>query len=112
VNFALRQHATVQKYGAAAMRKPVDKSRVGAYAKNAVYNFVNVVRKKLQNPTTNNKRHTSTLLVKKLHRFIFAITMSNQAVLVHGQVTIIFVLSGGLSVCLFVCMCRVFLSRL
>jgi len=38
------------------------------------------------------------------------------AVLVHGQVTIIFVVSVGLSVCLFVCLfvclCRVFLSRL
>ena len=32
--------------------------------------------------------------------------------LVHGQVTIIFVVSVGLSVCLFVCLCRVFLSRL
>jgi len=30
----------------------------------------------------------------------------------HGQVTIIFVVSVGLSVCLFVCLCRVFLSRL
>jgi len=37
-------------------------------------------------------------------------------VLVHGHVTIIFVVSVGLSVCLsvclFVCLCRVFLSRL
>jgi len=33
-------------------------------------------------------------------------------VLVHGQVTIIFVVSVGLSVCLFVCLCRVCLSRL
>jgi len=32
--------------------------------------------------------------------------------LVHDQVTIIFVVSVGLSVCLFVCLCRVFLSRL
>ena len=36
-------------------------------------------------------------------------------VLVHGQVTIIFVVSVGLSVCLsvclFVCLCGVFLSR-
>jgi len=32
--------------------------------------------------------------------------------LVHGQVTIIFVVSVGLSVWLFVCLCRVFLSRL
>jgi len=32
--------------------------------------------------------------------------------LVHGQVTIIFIVSVGLSVCLFVCLCRVFLSRL
>jgi len=32
--------------------------------------------------------------------------------LVHGQVTIIFVVSVGLSVCLSVCFCRVFLSRL
>jgi len=32
--------------------------------------------------------------------------------LVHGQVTIIFVVSVGLSVCLFVCLCRVFLSSL
>ena len=32
--------------------------------------------------------------------------------LVHGQVAIIFVVSVGLSVCLFVCLCRVFLSRL
>ena len=34
------------------------------------------------------------------------------AILVHGQVTIIFVVSVGLSVCLFVCLCRVFLIRL
>jgi len=33
-------------------------------------------------------------------------------VLVHGQVTIIFVVSVGLSVCQSVCLCRVFLSRL
>ena len=32
--------------------------------------------------------------------------------LVHGQVTIIFVVSVYLSVCMFVCLCRVFLSRL
>jgi len=32
--------------------------------------------------------------------------------LVHGQVTIIFVVSVGLSVCLSVCLCRVFLSCL
>jgi len=32
--------------------------------------------------------------------------------LVHGQVTIIFVVSVGLFVCLFVCLCRVFLSCL
>jgi len=32
--------------------------------------------------------------------------------LVHGQVAIIFVVSVGLSVCLFVCLCRVSLSRL
>jgi len=32
--------------------------------------------------------------------------------LVHGQVTIIFVVTVGLSVCLFVCLCRVFLGRL
>jgi len=35
-----------------------------------------------------------------------------QDILVHGQVTIIFVVSVGLSVCLSVCLCRVFLSRL
>ena len=34
------------------------------------------------------------------------------SLLVHGQVTIIFVVSVGLSVCLFVCLCRVLLSRL
>jgi len=33
-------------------------------------------------------------------------------ILVHGQVTIIFVVSVGLSVCLSVCLCRVFISRL
>jgi len=32
--------------------------------------------------------------------------------LVHGQVTIIFVVSVCLSICLSVCLCRVFLSRL
>jgi len=32
--------------------------------------------------------------------------------LVHGQVTIIFVVSVCLFVCLFVCLCRVLLSRL
>jgi len=32
--------------------------------------------------------------------------------LVHGQGTIIFVVSVGLSVYVFVCLCRVFLSRL
>ena len=32
--------------------------------------------------------------------------------LVHGQVTIIFVVSVCLFVCLSVCLCRVFLSRL
>jgi len=32
--------------------------------------------------------------------------------LVHGQVTIIFVVSVCLSVCLFVCLCRAFFSRL
>jgi len=37
---------------------------------------------------------------------------STIALLVHGQVTIIFVVSVCLSVCLCVCLCRVFLSRL
>ena len=41
-----------------------------------------------------------------------SITDCSMALLVHGQVTIIFVVSVGLSVCLFVCLCRVFLSRL
>jgi len=42
------------------------------------------------------------------------ITIHTAALLVHGQVTIIFVVSVGLSVCLsvclFVCLCRVFFS--
>jgi len=38
--------------------------------------------------------------------------LEHPAMLVHGQVTIIFVVSVCLYVCLFVCLCRVFLSRL
>jgi len=38
--------------------------------------------------------------------------LQQQSLLVHGQVTIIFVVSVGLYVCLFVGLSRVFLSRL
>jgi len=49
-----------------------------------------------------NRRSDDTLAMR--HRLC--------GILVHGQVTIIFVVSVGLSLCLFVCLCRVFLSRL
>ena len=54
---------------------------------------------------------------KILSSHFFAISILNPnydviKMLVHGQVTIIFVVSVGLSVCLFVCLYRVFLSRL
>jgi len=42
----------------------------------------------------------------------FVCKTSLALVLVHGQVTIIFVVSVCLFVCLFVRLCRVFLSRL
>jgi len=49
-----------------------------------------------------------------LPRFIFSNNLwsGTKFILVHGQVTITFVVSVGLSVCLFVCLCRVFLNRL
>jgi len=45
--------------------------------------------------------------LRRSNAFSFTSTL-----LVHGQVTIIFVVSVYLSVCLSVCLCRVFLSRL
>ena len=51
-----------------------------------------------------------------IHLFISALYARVYVLLVHGQVTIIFLVSVGLfvclSVCLSVCLCKVFLSRL
>ena len=62
-------------------------------------------------PDTAGARHTRLYLDKWCACSCWR--TGRAAVLTHGQVTIIFVVSVGLSVCLFVCaMCRVFLSRL
>ena len=50
------------------------------------------------------------LLVCTHEIFVSIIFAADSCILVHGQVTIIFIVSVGLSVCLFVC--AVFLSRL
>jgi len=51
--------------------------------------------------------------IKVLHIYTVSPAIAGgQILLVQGQVTIIFVVSAGSSVCLFVCLCRVFVSCL
>ena len=45
----------------------------------------------------------SSALLYKTHKAVVVVTVAVAVVLVHGQVTIIFVVSVGLFVCLFVC---------
>jgi len=73
------------------------------FLRSQLLDFIIIVVEQVHNSqlTTPTVRATSVLMLS--HRV---------TLLLHGQVTIIFAVSVGLSVCLLVCLCRVFLSRL